>query len=444
MPLLPGTTYQPHQGLPAGASFQPYQGTSSQPPKQSTAPTDYDGDGDDSSDGGYFQPVSNRRRLDKDTVSALPQDSACAVTVNNAFAALDTLPTDGGSTEHHTQVPPRQYKVPPVIIKLMKTHQELIALLDSCVKHRYELKPTGAAMKVTLSHPEDYRSLTDVLNAKGLEYHTFPGTRSKPQVFVIRGLPVNTATTDISNELKQQGMSVQSVSQITSQHNNKDLFPLFKVVLSTEPGKQRADLTSIKHMMHCRVSTESVRSAARPTMCFACQRLGHTAAFCHQKLRCVICGGEHDAKQCSRAKEDKATCVNCSGPHPASYRGCPYLQQIRTMEQRQTREEPRGSSNTQQGPRPSQPFRRETSQANEGRSYAQVAAAAKPPPTTSTPLNNISDPTTPTASDEPDLTNIMGQLSALVADLRPLILALTQLLPSLVSIAATLASNGSK
>lgn len=58
-----------------------------------------------------------------------------------------------------------------------------------------------------------------------------------------------------------------------------------------------------------------------PVRCFRCQRHGHLAANCRGPQRCKICSGEHDFKECTSRRDPK--CANCSGPHAASYAGCP-------------------------------------------------------------------------------------------------------------------------
>jgi len=57
-----------------------------------------------------------------------------------------------------------------------------------------------------------------------------------------------------------------------------------------------------------------------PLRCFKCQRIGHVAAVCRGKIRCVKCGGEHEFDKCTEVNGLK--CCNCGGPHSAAYGGC--------------------------------------------------------------------------------------------------------------------------
>ena len=57
--------------------------------------------------------------------------------------------------------------------------------------------------------------------------------------------------------------------------------------------------------------------------CFNCQCFGHSAQNCKSKQKCVICGENHSHKGCPKKEAKQPKCANCSGPHVASYKGCP-------------------------------------------------------------------------------------------------------------------------
>ena len=59
------------------------------------------------------------------------------------------------------------------------------------------------------------------------------------------------------------------------------------------------------------------------TQCFNCQSFGHSAKNCSSKHKCPICGESHSHKGCPNKEARKPKCLNCTGPHIASYKGCP-------------------------------------------------------------------------------------------------------------------------
>jgi hypothetical protein len=66
--------------------------------------------------------------------------------------------------------------------------------------------------------------------------------------------------------------------------------------------------------------------------CRKCQRIGHAAVNCNLQYRCVKCNSEHkpgEGENISKNSKD-LFCVNCNSlGHPASYRGCPIIKEIK-------------------------------------------------------------------------------------------------------------------
>ena len=58
-----------------------------------------------------------------------------------------------------------------------------------------------------------------------------------------------------------------------------------------------------------------------PTRCYNCNRLGHTAKFCSNKVCCGKCSGEHRTDACTSVV---LKCINCHGSHAAYDRNCPF------------------------------------------------------------------------------------------------------------------------
>lgn len=126
------------------------------------------------------------------------------------------------------------------------------------------------------------------------------------------------------------GLPVKNITQISSPADKNKKFPLFVVTLS---GSQQT-------------SHQSHGSAAAPSPQKRLERNGDrscatTASAWGTPLLSAIrsqsahTGGEHTSNQCTRnRKTEPAICANCTGPHPASYRGCPYLEKAKKDGQR--------------------------------------------------------------------------------------------------------------
>lgn len=68
-----------------------------------------------------------------------------------------------------------------------------------------------------------------------------------------------------------------------------------------------------------------------PVQCYHCQRIGHVADSCRSKVRCLICGEQHNKEVC---KSGSVKCALCNGPHKANDKMCIYVRNAREVEKR--------------------------------------------------------------------------------------------------------------
>jgi hypothetical protein len=142
------------------------------------------------------------------------------------------------------------------------------------------------------------------------------------------------------------------------------------------------------------------------------------AAFCHQRPRCVACSGEHESKDCKVDKATvKATCCNCGGPHPASYKGCSYYRSALETQQAVTQQRTLGpAANAPRTPGNQRRRLEENclpkSPVIEGRTYAAAVSPKTPTPETETPT--AQRPAAQASAPSPP-----ADLAALLADILP-------------------------
>ena len=344
------------------------------------------------------------------------------------------------------------------------------------------MKPGLENSSVTAKSIQIYRLLTDALEQEKVEFFTFATQKVRAQTFVIRGLAITTDPDDIATELAEIGFTTRSVKQLTVSDHGQTArkIPLFQVTLAPTVGKPPADLTSIKRLQHCVVTTEPPRTKKDSVIqCFRCQRVGHTSEFCRQKLRCVRCGLEHGKEDCSTPR-DQPTCCNCKVEgHAACYRGCETMKKAVRSKKAATKHSPsstwQAAAEQRRGQRPTPRLRLEVpatrpvlssrlnereelppgreaphdlSQAHPGSwrqtatpnnsTYANVTSGASPSQTrSSTPTNfsNMEQPTIPT--DNPlDWKQLLLSLANMLAtaNLHPILTQLALLVPTLISL----------
>ena len=68
---------------------------------------------------------------------------------------------------------------------------------------------------------------------------------------------------------------------------------------------------------------------AKPVQCYHCQRLGHTSSSCKGRMRCMVCGENHNRNECPNREP---CCANCGGPHTAISNQCQQIQQAHQIE----------------------------------------------------------------------------------------------------------------
>ncbi|GFX27694.1 nucleic-acid-binding protein from transposon X-element [Trichonephila clavipes] len=60
-----------------------------------------------------------------------------------------------------------------------------------------------------------------------------------------------------------------------------------------------------------------------PPQCYRCQEFYHHSRLCNRAPKCLKCSGGHLTAECKKSTKSPAKCVNCGGPHPANFSGCP-------------------------------------------------------------------------------------------------------------------------
>lgn len=88
----------------------------------------------------------------------------------------------------------------------------------------------------------------------------------------------------------------------------------------------------IQYINNMKVKIKAVRNSKLISQYKRCQRYGHTRKFCRRTPTCVKCAGDHCllhlTTACTKAKDTPPKCFNCSGAHPANYRGCTIAKEL--------------------------------------------------------------------------------------------------------------------
>ncbi|KAJ1126040.1 hypothetical protein NDU88_004453 [Pleurodeles waltl] len=142
----------------------------------------------------------------------------------------------------------KRLRIPPIILKNLYTHNDLVELLEEHCTFTFTIKPLQNHGKIMLTTPEDYRSLTSALTEQKLEYHTFSLIMVKAKRFVIRGLPANASCGHITCDLSELGLPVKNITQIALPTDKNKKFPQFIVTMSASQDGKPADLSVVTRL----------------------------------------------------------------------------------------------------------------------------------------------------------------------------------------------------
>ena len=148
-------------------------------------------------------------------------------------------------------------------------------------------------------------------------------TQTKKQCLAVKGVPTDITTNEFKEFLDLNKITCAKAEHLKSKKDGRVL-PIFQLEIN-DPAEAEALLSQ---NLVCNVTgivykVEEFRQPVSVRQCFNCQCFGHSAQNCKSKQKCVICGENHSHKGCPKKEAKQPKCANCSGPHVASYKGCP-------------------------------------------------------------------------------------------------------------------------
>ena len=267
-----------------------------------------------------FEPAKTTCRPD----SPVPVSSV--VPTSNSFAPLSPAP-DLPSSDSPSALPPMTFRsrLPPLSIKL--TADSTLSLVQSLLSPATCIEYLRDRIRIQASSIEEYKALLSLAAHHRMEFFTHNPVANSVAKSVLRGLPSTTASDAITSALSDLQLPISHIRQMWRSTvspaglRSKEFLPLWVL---TYPPALKKDLSTLTGLLHFRIRIEYLKSADRVFQCFRCQEFGHTANFCKFAVRCNLCAGPHESRQCTSTDSTPRRCSNCSGAHTASSRDCPH------------------------------------------------------------------------------------------------------------------------
>lgn len=278
-------------------------------------------------------------------------------------------------------VQPKEKPPPPINIVGVTSYSIIQSLMNSVTDKEYKVTAlNNNVWKINTLDSDSYRTLSMKLNAEKYQWFTYEDKQARPIKVMARGLHHTCSSIEIMEDLQNKGFKIldavnivkkeRTENQEGNQTFSKRGLPLFMLVFDKQENVQ--NIYGIKGILHMKVKIEPMRrTTTRIPQCKKCQGFNHTQRYCSRDPRCVKCSGKHITQTCTIGKDVPAKCINCTGQHPANYRGCEVAKQLqklrdKTRNQQQNHEIRRIQTSNQmdQNPQPRS--------AGQRRTFAQV------------------------------------------------------------------------
>jgi hypothetical protein len=176
---------------------------------------------------------------------------------------------------------------------------------------------TASGTQITTKSVADYETIQNLLSQKGLPFFSFYTKGDKPVKAVIRHLPNNTSSEDITVPVQDLGYEVISVKQMTAKCPSPEggvtlvSLPLFLITLVR--NQKSLDMFKTSNLCNIIVKIEAYKYKSGLTQCYNCQCFGHIWDHCRQPPRCMWCGGGHRHRECPEKENTQSipSCCNC-------------------------------------------------------------------------------------------------------------------------------------
>lgn len=261
------------------------------------------------------------------------------------YSVLSEVPDDNDNDKivnSIKQIIKKPEKPPAIIIHgKMKNHKDLYNLLRKTADDKFTIKYTKNNTNVMVNDSSSWNAIKQALTKRNISHHSYTPKSDKTHAFVITGLDQQPEVDDIKSELIQAGIAVKNVFEMKNTHRPKYL-------ITTDKITTLKSISQIKYLCFTKISFSRHYNNKLITQCHRCQLWGHVASNCAATPKCLKCAKDHLTYNCTKTREEEATCANCSGKHTANSTTCPeYIKKVELINNRNKIKKPTLKPTTQ-------------------------------------------------------------------------------------------------
>lgn len=242
----------------------------------------------------------------------------------------------GGNTQGTSRKNPEERRPPPIYVDKPGKISNLTNIVNTEIgPENYTTRIVdNNKVKINLEDGDSYRKTVQVLQRENLMFHTYENKQTRPIRVMAKGLDNTTEPDEIVDYLVRKGFKIAKADPKLSAREKK---PLNMFILSFDNSENIDSIYKIREILRQIVQICPMKGNKMIPQCKNCQEFGHTKNHCNKKARCVKCAQGHLTAQCNKPAEARAKCANCSGDHPASYRGCMIAKELQKRNKSQAR-----------------------------------------------------------------------------------------------------------
>ncbi|CAH2100345.1 unnamed protein product [Euphydryas editha] len=265
------------------------------------------------------------KRLNYKTANKSSSDKlhSYAVPVQNQF---DILSDEQPASQKPKEYVPRPEPIFVTGIVTIAPLRDLLQKVTDLNNFTMTTLKSGHIIKLMPKDIDTYKVIRDNLIENNINHFTYKLKSERSYRVVVRGLHASEDISMIKEAIETNGHKVKQIVNVLHRAT-KEKLPLFFVDLEQQANNK--DIFKLKFIGHIKVTVEAPYKKKEVLQCKRCQRFGHSKNQCFRPFRCVKCGNDHPTSSCTKPPETDATCANCDGKHPASYKGCAKYKQYK-------------------------------------------------------------------------------------------------------------------
>ena len=192
--------------------------------------------------------------------------------------------------------------------------------IDSSIGRRVDVYKSGNSLRIECKNDAEVKELMKEKTIGEYSVNYPKPYQKKDQLLTKERGIIFGVDLEISEEEIKYETGAEAVKRIIKKRGDQTI-TTEQVILCFE--KEMPSYVHIGYRKH-RVD----RYIPDPIRCYRCQKFGHRAPNCNSKTKCSVCAGPHSVNDCPEIQKNteeskERKCPNCSGNHPASYKGCP-------------------------------------------------------------------------------------------------------------------------